>query len=147
MHFSSTFLLKSETMYCKKMLLCCLLLMAMAQSSLMAQQTNKHKTILNHIAVYVHDLQQSTAFYQQVIGLDTIPEPFHDGRHTWLTSAATVHLHLIQGAEAGIAHDKNTHLCFTVASVEIFIRMFRQKNIAFEDWPGDQNTFTTGWMG
>lgn len=46
--------------------------------NLIAQQ----KALLNHIAVYVVDLKVSTAFYKDVIGLDTIPEPFHDGRHT-----------------------------------------------------------------
>ena len=45
---------------------------------------------LNHIAVYVMDLKISTAFYKDIIGLDTIPEPFHDGRHTWFASELKV---------------------------------------------------------
>ena len=36
--------------------------------------------VLNHIAVYVKDLKKSADFYTRIIGLDTIPEPFHDGR-------------------------------------------------------------------
>lgn len=50
---------------------------------------------LNHIALYVQDLQRATDFYSNVIGLDTIPEPFHDGRHTWFLIAPKSHLHII----------------------------------------------------
>ncbi|MDQ3681452.1 MAG: VOC family protein, partial [Bacteroidota bacterium] len=58
----------------------------------------KPKVVLNHIAVYVTDLSKSTIFYQTIIGLDTIPEPFHDGKHTWFKVAEHSQLHLIQGA-------------------------------------------------
>src|SRR6185503_19235864 len=74
------------------------------------------KATLNHIALYVTDLKISTHFYQQIIGLDTIPEPFHDGRHTWFSIGAQGHLHVISGAKEKTPHDKNTHLCFTVPS-------------------------------
>ena len=61
-----------------------------------SQEVNdKGKTILNHIAVYVQDLQKRTHFYSSVIGLDTIPEPFHDGRHTWYKIGPQSQLHLI----------------------------------------------------
>jgi catechol 2,3-dioxygenase-like lactoylglutathione lyase family enzyme len=46
-------------------------------------QTFSAKVSLNHIALYVVDLKISTSFYHDIVGLDTIPEPFHDGRHTW----------------------------------------------------------------
>src|SRR4051794_34707489 len=52
----------------------------MASQRLSAQAaSNKIKTSLNHIAVYVVDLKKSTDFYRDVVQLDTIPEPFHDG--------------------------------------------------------------------
>jgi catechol 2,3-dioxygenase-like lactoylglutathione lyase family enzyme len=35
---------------------------------------------INHIAFYVVDLNSSATFYSAIIGLDTIPEPFKDGR-------------------------------------------------------------------
>jgi lactoylglutathione lyase len=55
----------------------------------------KPKVLLNHIAVYVLDLKISTAFYKDIIGLDTIPEPFHDNRHTWFSVGVKSHLHII----------------------------------------------------
>jgi catechol-2,3-dioxygenase len=39
--------------------------------------------VLDHIAIYVTDLKKSSAFYRDVLGLDSLPEPFRDGKHAW----------------------------------------------------------------
>jgi lactoylglutathione lyase len=122
----------------KSVILFALFIMATATKA----QGQKIKPTLNHIAVYVVNLQKSTAFYSNVIGLDTIPEPFHDGKHTWYSIGPKSHLHLIQGAKAGIVHDKNNHLCFTVPSVPAFITGLVKHNIAYENWLGEKNTVT-----
>lgn len=101
------------------------------------------KATLNHIALYVVDLKISTAFYHDIIGLDTIPEPFRDGKHTWFSIGVKSHLHLIEGARGKTAHDKNSHLCFTVPSVSEFIRRLEKNNIVFESWTGEKNAVTT----
>ncbi len=100
------------------------------------------KPTLNHIAVYVVSLKVSTDFYRHIIQLDTIPEPFHDGRHTWFSIGPLAHLHLIQGAAAATVHDKNNHLCFRVASVKDFITILDKNNIGYENWAGEKNTIT-----
>ena len=102
----------------------------------------KPKASLNHIAVYVVDLKTSTLFYQNIVGLDSIPEPFHDGRHTWFSVGPKSHLHIISGASQKIDHDKNAHLCFSVASVTDFIETLKKNNIPFENWAGEKNTYT-----
>lgn len=104
-----------------------------------AQQS---KTALNHIAVYVVNLERSTAFYKDVVGLDTIPEPFHDGRHTWFSVGGRSHLHLISGAAKRTEHDKNSHLCFSVPSVDAFVEKLKKAGIPYEDWPGKKNAVT-----
>jgi lactoylglutathione lyase len=109
--------------------------------SKMVGQTQQ-KPLLNHIAQYVVDLQISTDFYRDIIGLDTIPEPFHDGRHTWFSIGPKSHLHLIQGASEKTMHDKNNHLCFTVPSVQQFIKQLEKNKVAFENWAGEKNTVT-----
>ena len=45
-------------------------------SNLIAQN---NKARINHLAIYVVDLQKSTHFYREIIGLDTMTEPFHRG--------------------------------------------------------------------
>lgn len=112
-------------------------------SDLKAQTGMQPKARLNHIAIYVVDLKTSTAFYQDIIGLDTIPEPFHDGRHTWFTIGPQSHLHLIQGAASKTQHEKNSHLCFTVPSVEAFIKILDAKKVGYENWAGEKNKVTT----
>ena len=111
--------------------------------SLFSQKVkNNRATILNHIAVYVQDLQKSTHFYSTIIGLDTIPEPFHDGKHTWYKIGQQSQLHLIQGAGVPSPQNKNSHLCFRVESVEDFVTTLKKNNIDFEDWPGEKNKIT-----
>lgn len=126
----------------KKFILLCLpaiLLIARAN----AQAGNQKVTIhLNHIARYVVDLPTSTRFYRDIVGLDTIPEPFHDGRHTWFAVGGAAHLHIISGAAAKTSHDKNTHLCFSVSSVETFIKTLEKNKVAYENWAGQANTVT-----
>jgi lactoylglutathione lyase len=98
---------------------------------------------LNHIALYVVDLRVSTEFYQQIVGLDTIPEPFHDGRHTWFAIGPKSHLHIISGAAAKTEHDKNAHLCFSVESVDAFTSILKKNNVIYESWAGEKNSITT----
>ena len=105
-------------------------------------QTSKTKARLNHIAVYVVNLQVSTAFYRDIIGLDTIPEPFHDGRHTWFSIGPQSHLHVISGAVTAATHNKNTHLCFSVSSVNDFIPTLDKNNIEYENWAGQKKSIT-----
>ena len=110
--------------------------------AMQGQQDTKAKASLNHIAQYVVDLKVSTDFYANIIGLDTIPEPFHDGKHTWFAVGPKSHLHIISGAMQKVPHDKNSHLCFTVPSVLDFITGLKKNNVPFESWTGEKNTYT-----
>lgn len=98
---------------------------------------------LDHIAVYVHELDTSTRFYQSILRLEEIPEPFHDGRHTWFSIGSAGQLHLIQGAEAGADRDKNDHLCFSVSSVDRFVQRLEEYDVPYFDWPGTPQSVTT----
>lgn len=78
-----------------------------------------------------------------MLQIDTIPEPFHDGRHTWFKISSESQLHLIQGAKEGLEHDKNNHLCFSVSSIEDFIDRLDKNNIPFTNWAGTGKIPTT----
>jgi lactoylglutathione lyase len=113
-----------------------IIMMTFIISGAMAQQ----KPVLNHLALDVVDLQKSTNFYKDIIGLDTIPEPFHDGKHTWFRIGPLSHLHVISGATSAMVHPKNNHLCFRVDKVEDFIPRLKKAGIVYEDVPGNKNT-------
>ena len=101
------------------------------------------KPRINHIAVSVAQLERSRIFYQEIVGLDTIPEPFHDGRHVWFSVSEGAHLHLIQNPPPIEAPSKNTHLCFSVADMKAFIAVLEKNKIKYEDWPGKPSAITT----
>ncbi|PWS29551.1 glyoxalase [Pedobacter yonginense] len=103
---------------------------------------SKPKSVLNHIALYVTDLNTATSFYEKVFELEKIPEPFHDGKHTWFSLGAAGQLHIIQGAVASRRFDKNEHLCFSVPSVDAFVKKLKSENIKFENWAGDAGGIT-----
>ncbi|MBK6265793.1 VOC family protein [Marivirga sp. S37H4] len=96
---------------------------------------------LNHIAVYVENLKESTDFYQSIIGLEQIEEPFKDGLHTWF-KLGNSQLHLIEGEWKAVTINKNNHLCFSIPNMESFISKLEKEEIAFEDWPGKPNAIT-----
>ncbi|MDF2187608.1 VOC family protein [Paraflavitalea sp. CAU 1676] len=101
------------------------------------------KATLNHIALSVRNLAKSTAFYSKIIQLDTIPEPFHDGKHTWFSIAAHSHLHLIEYSDPIIVPAKGTHLCFSVPSIEEFIQRLEKQQLPYSNWQGENKAVTT----
>jgi lactoylglutathione lyase len=120
-----------------------ILITLLVANGLIAQNNSpKSGARLNHIALYVQDLQRATQFYSNVVGLDTIPEPFHDGRHTWYLIGPKSHLHIISGVVTAVPKEKNTHLCFTVASVEDFILRLTQSHVPYESWTGEKMAYT-----
>jgi lactoylglutathione lyase len=118
--------------------LCLLLLMAACSAN-----KNAASPRLDHIALYTQNLQRSTIFYRDVLSLDTIPEPFHDGKHTWFAIGGGAALHLIEGLGAPVQQNKNTHLCFSMPTLQPLIQKLVQAGIAYEDWPGKANSITT----
>jgi lactoylglutathione lyase len=135
--FFEVFILTNKTM--KKTLLVLLLFLFGMHAQPARSQPRQDKKIqlrLNHIAMYVHELKRSTDFYENVLMLTKIEEPFKDGKHTWFTLGDAGQLHLIQGAEANIKRDKNDHLCFSVKSIEDFIANLEKHRIEYTNWPG-----------
>mgnify|MGYP001627551770 CR=1 FL=1 len=106
-----------------------------------AQQT-KISIQLNHNAIYVKDLQKAAFFYEHVIGLDTIPEPFRMGRHKWFRIGPKMALHIILGATEIKEYYKNQHTCFSVSDMNGFIDRLKKNNIVFEDVNGNQGAIT-----
>ncbi|HEX5669097.1 MAG TPA: VOC family protein [Chitinophagaceae bacterium] len=105
-------------------------------------QAQEKKPMLNHIAFYVKDLQVSTNFYRDIIGLDTIPEPFHDGKHTWFSVGPKSHLHIISGETKMMVREKTSHVCFSISDMDGFIAKLKKAGIPYEDWAGNKQSVT-----
>ena len=100
------------------------------------------KPTFNHLAIYVTDLEKSSAFYRNVIGLDTMANPFQDNKHVWFVIGEKMELHMIAGATSTTAHPRNNHLCFSVPSVEVFSQKLVRAGIEYENLMGSKNEMT-----
>jgi lactoylglutathione lyase len=134
--FIFTFIQNTIMKYCLQFFLVMTLCIDSYPALSQSKQTSNLELSLNHIAIYVHELERSTAFYEDILMLPEIEEPFKDGRHTWFTLGSAGQLHLIQGAEANIKRDKNDHLCFSVKSIDDFIANLDRRHIEYTNWPG-----------
>ena len=115
-----------------------LLLIALLASAFTIHNMNQNKNaILNHIALSVVSLQKSTDFYKTIVQLDSIPEPFKDNKHSWFQIGEQSQLHLIEGAKGFKEHDKSTHICFSVVSIEAFMERLEKAKIPYSNWTGD----------
>lgn len=94
-------------------------------------QVNPH---FNHITIYVVDMNNSAAFYENIMHLKRIPEPFNDNRHIWLRIGEHSQLHIVQGADSIIYHDINIHLAFSVSSLDELIQHLKAEHIKFGNW-------------
>lgn len=103
----------------------------------------KPKATLNHLAIYVVSLEKTKAFYNDIFQLDTIPEPFHDGKHAWYSIAPGVAMHVIQGAEKPKEYYQNNHTCFSVPSTEAFVEKIKTQNISWYNAKGVKGEITT----
>jgi lactoylglutathione lyase len=111
--------------------------------SVMTVTAQKQEISLNHIAIYVEDLGRSAAFYKNIIGLDTVPEPFKDGLHAWFTIGQNLTLHIIQGKKEKIDQYRNTHTCYSVTDINLFIIHLNKSGVIYEDVKGNKNSVTT----
>jgi lactoylglutathione lyase len=108
-----------------------------AHQFLFAQSSaSRPKAVLNHVAIYVVDLEKTRSFYSGVFQLDTIPEPFHDNRHIWYSIAPGVALHVIQGAEVPKEYFLNNHICFSVPKTEVFVGILQARKISYYNSKG-----------
>jgi beta-glucanase (GH16 family)/catechol 2,3-dioxygenase-like lactoylglutathione lyase family enzyme len=109
-----------------------LLLAAYLPSSLTCQSVSPGpRPEFDHAAVYVRDLQKSADFYDNVVGLERIPDPFHDGRHVWYRIGAHDQLHVVLGATAPAQNDINIHIALRVAAIADFAARLNRMGIPY----------------
>lgn len=96
----------------------------------------------NHLTVYGTDLARASAFYHDVMGFDTIPEPFHDGRHTWFRVGDHQELHVVSGAKADEVHHVDVHMAFSVPDVAAFGKRLEKAGVPYGGWNQTDKTPT-----
>jgi len=90
----------------------------------------------SHQTIFVTDLNRSADFYEKVLQLKKIPEPFHDNKHVWFRISEHGQLHVVSGAKEDVAHDINIHLAFSVSSMDAFTKHLDQFKVKYGNWAG-----------
>jgi lactoylglutathione lyase len=103
-------------------------------------QTPAQGPRFSHQTIFVTDLDRAANFYEKVLELKRIPEPFHDGKHVWFQISEHGQLHVVSGAAADIPHDINIHLAFSVPSMDAFTKHLEEAHVKYGNWA--QNTTT-----
>ncbi len=96
----------------------------------------------DHQAINVRDLQKSAAFYESVLGLKRMPDPFKDGRHVWFRIGAHDQLHVIGGATEVAKKDIAVHMSFRVPSLEGFVARLDQMQVKYVNFKGEERKMT-----
>lgn len=109
-------------------LICCTVISGNASAQ------NSQRPVFNHTTIYVKDLQKCSDFYEKVLMLQKIDEPFHDNRHTWFKMSEHGQLHVVQGAKEITTHDINIHLAFSVPSLENFTKHLDSLGVKYGNW-------------
>ena len=102
----------------------------------------KAKAVLNHVAIFVVNIEKTRTFYDALFAFDTIPEPFHDGKHIWYSIAPGVAMHVIQGADKPKEYFLNQHTCFSVPNTEAFVQKVKANNLPFYNSKGVKGEIT-----
>jgi lactoylglutathione lyase len=120
-----------------------ILFLAFGLLTISATAQTKLPMRINHLALYVKDIKQSRVFYTQVLGLDSIPEPFHDGLHLWLNMGGGASIHVIGGAPERKEYFLNNHLCLSTSSVEDFKKILEKRGIVWYNAAKEKGKTTT----
>ncbi len=130
--------MKNRTLFaCFRPLIAAIMILSACISVFPALAQGPH---FNHVTVYVTDLPKSAGFYEKVIGLKKIAEPFHDGKHEWFDLGNHGQLHVVLGAKEVVAHDINIHLAFTIHPLEPFLKHLDEAGVKYGNWTGDSKS-------
>lgn len=105
-----------------------------------AQTPGKPVPVLDHIALYVKNLDSSIAFYTKIFQLESDSQPFKNLPVKWYKLSPGLQLHLIQGAKKNVEVPELSHICFSVKSLTDFITILEQNRIPYDDSQGNKNT-------
>lgn len=102
--------------------------------------SQKPYAALNHISIHVNDLKRSTVFYTRLFQLDSIPDPFPEYKVTWFKLGKNLELHLFE--DKSLIPKGKYHFCFSVVSLDKFMRKLNNEKVIFFDGSGKTNNVT-----
>lgn len=87
---------------------------------------------LNHVAIWVKDLDASSAFYKDKLGLQPIPRPAFTFPGAWFRLGSRQELHLIGLRSEELRLNRRHHFALKVKSAQAAVEILKQGEIPFE---------------
>ena len=94
----------------------------------------------NHVALGVSDLEASTSFYTEILGIPRIPDPTNNEMIRWFALGEGKELHLVGTPAEFVRPPRQTHFAISTSSFDQFVSNLRQKDVPFVDWEGKPNS-------
>ncbi|WP_026756020.1 VOC family protein [Sediminibacter sp. Hel_I_10] len=95
--------------------------------------------LFNHIALSVKDVDQSVAFYQEVLQLEEIKNTASDSKTRWLSLGEGKQLHLIPRPNSEIKINKAVHFALSTTDINALIKHLEALKIDYSDWKDTPN--------
>lgn len=87
---------------------------------------------LNHVAIYVENVEKSVTFYQDVLGLALLPRPAFDFPGAWFRLGTEQELHLIGiRSEPVVSGSRSNHFALEVTDITAWENYLIDKNVTF----------------
>lgn len=87
---------------------------------------------LNHVAIYVADVEKSIKFYTEILGLKELPRPAFDFPGAWFQLGMEQELHLIGiRTEPVVSGSRSNHFALEVVDLHAWEDHLIQKNATY----------------
>jgi len=91
---------------------------------------------LDHIALWVRDLDESAAFYTALPGIREVPNPMGGTHIRWFEYASGQRFHMQAGDISTTHVEKGTHFAFSVDDFDAALDHIRGRGLAWSDFKG-----------
>lgn len=97
----------------------------------------------DHTALSVTDLEMSSKFYMEVLGLKEITNRTQNPGIRWFSLGEGKELHLISIVKENVVINKAIHFALRTPAFEVFVSNLKDKQYPFIDWMGIPGKIST----